>query len=205
MSIAAAPPAPDILRRVARLQMLTIVWMSIEAIVALGAAWTARSPALLGFGGDSAIELISAIIVLWRFRSKSDSANAEKLAARVAGGLLFVVAAFVIVSSGLSLLGYREPKPSFAGIILLIVAAIGMPLLARQKRKLATQVASASLRADATESALCGYLSLIALAGLLANVIFRAPWADPIAALALVPLIAREGWEAIHASRHCCN
>src|SRR3984893_12840371 len=205
MATAIAPPASDLLRRVVRLQVLTIAWMTVEAIVALGAAWTAQSPALLGFGGDSAIELFSAIIVLWRFCSKSDSADAERLAARVAGGLLFVVAAFVIVSSGLSLLGYREPQPSFAGIILLIVAAIGMPWLASQKRKLATQVASASLRADATESALCGYLSLIALAGLLANLIFHVPWADPIAALALVPLITREGWEAIHASRHCCN
>jgi divalent metal cation (Fe/Co/Zn/Cd) transporter len=205
MSIAGVHPAPDLQRRVVRLQMLTIVWMSIEAVVALVASWTAGSPALLGFGGDSAIELFSAIIVLWRFRSKPDSAVAEKLAARVAGGLLFFVAAFVIVSSGLSLLGYREPQTSFAGIILLIVAAIGMPWLASQKRKLATQVASASLRADATESALCGYLSLIALAGLLANLILHAPWADSIAALALVPLIAREGWEAIHSSRPCCN
>jgi divalent metal cation (Fe/Co/Zn/Cd) transporter len=205
MAIAAAPATPYLLRRVVRLQVLTIAWMTVEAVVALGAAWTARSPALLGFGGDSAIELFSAIIVLWRFRSKSDSAEAEKLAARVAGGLLFIVAAFVIVSSGLSLLGFREPQPSFAGIILLIVAAFGMPWLASQKRKLATQVASASLRADATESALCGYLSLIALAGLLANAIFHVPWADPIAALALVPLIAREGWDAIHASQHCCN
>jgi divalent metal cation (Fe/Co/Zn/Cd) transporter len=205
MSIAAVRPAPDLLRRVVRLQSLTIVWMSIEAVVALVAAWTAKSPALLGFGGDSAIELFSAIIVLWRFRSKPDSAVAEKLAARVAGGLLFFVAAFVIASSGLSLLGHREPHPSFAGIILLIVAAIGMPWLASQKRKLATQVASASLRADATESALCGYLSLIALVGLLTNLIFHAPWADPIAALTLVPLITREGWDAIHASRHCCN
>jgi divalent metal cation (Fe/Co/Zn/Cd) transporter len=204
MAIAAVRPAPDLLRRVVRLQVLTIAWMTVEAIVALGAAWTARSPALLGFGGDSAIELFSAIIVLWRFRSKSDSADAEKLAARVAGGLLFVVGTFVIVSSGLSLLGYREPQPSFAGIILLIVAAIGMPWLASQKRKLATQVVSASLKADATESALCGYLSLIALAGLLANLIFHAPWADPVAALALVPLIAREGWKAVYASRHCC-
>jgi divalent metal cation (Fe/Co/Zn/Cd) transporter len=205
MSIAAVRPAPDLLRRVVRLQMLTIVWMSLEAVVALVAAWTARSPALLGFGGDSAIELFSAMIVLWRFRSKPGSAVAEKLAARVAGGLLFFVAAFVIVSSGLSLLRHREPQPSFAGIILLIVAAIGMPWLASQKRKLATQVASASLRADATESALCGYLSLIALAGLLANLVFHAPWADPMAALVLVPLIAREGWETIHTSRHCCN
>jgi divalent metal cation (Fe/Co/Zn/Cd) transporter len=205
MSFAAATPAPDLLRRVLRLQVLTITWMTIEAIVALAAARAAQSPALLGFGGDSAVELFSAIIVLWRFRSKSDSAEAEKLAARAAGGLLFVVAAFVIVSSGLSLLGYREPQPSFAGIILLIVAAIGMPWLASQKRKLATQVASPSLRADSTESALCGYLSLIALAGLLANVTFHASWADPIAALALVPLMAREGWEAIRASRHCSN
>jgi divalent metal cation (Fe/Co/Zn/Cd) transporter len=205
MASASAPTAPDLLGRVVRLQVLTIAWMTVEAVVALGAAWTARSPSLLGFGGDSAIELFSAIFVLWRFRSKSDSADTEKLAARVAGGLLFVVAAFVTVSSGLSLLGYREPQPSLAGIILLIVAALGMPWLASQKRKLATQVASASLRADATESALCGYLSLIALAGLLANAIFHAPWADPIAALALVPLITREGWKAIHASRHCCN
>jgi len=178
--------------------------MTVEAIVARGAAWMARGLALLGFGGDSAIELFSAIIVFWRFRSKSDSGEAEKLAARVAGGLLFIVAAFVVVTSGLSLLGYREPQPSFAGLVLLIVAAIGMPWLASQKRKLATQVASASLRADATESALCGYLSLIALAGLLANLIFHAAWADPVAALALVPLIAREGWQAVHASRHCC-
>jgi divalent metal cation (Fe/Co/Zn/Cd) transporter len=205
MAIAAAPATPDLLRRVVRLQVLTIAWMTVGAVVALGAAWTARIPALLGFRGDSAIELFSAIIVLWRFRSKSDSANAEKLAARVAGGLLFIVAGFVVVSSGLSLLGYRQPQSSFAGIILLIVAAIGMPWLASQKRKLGTQVASASLRADATESALFGYLSLIALVGLLANVIFHAPWADHIAALALVPLIAREGWDAIHASQHCCN
>jgi len=185
--------------------MLTIVWMSVEAIVASTAAWTPRSPALLGFSGDSAIELFSAIIVLWRFRAKSDLAVAEQLAARVAGGLLFVVAAFVIVSSGLSLLGYREAQPSVIGIIVLIVAAIGMPWLASQKRKVATQVASAALRADATESAVCGYLSLIALAGLLANAIFHAPWADPIAALALVPVIAREAWQAVHASRQCCN
>jgi divalent metal cation (Fe/Co/Zn/Cd) transporter len=205
MAAAAAPTAPDLLRRVVRLQVLTIAWMTVEAVVALAAAWTARSPALLGFGGDSVIELFSAIVVLWRFRSKTDSADAEKLAARVAGVLLFIVAAFVTVSSGLSLLGYREPQPSLAGIILLIVAAIGMPWLASQKRKLATQVASASLRADATESALCGYLSLIALVGLLTNVVFHAPWADAISALALVPLIAREGWEAIHASRRCCN
>src|SRR5215471_9275052 len=108
---------PDIVQRVVHLQILTAVWMTIEVIVALAAAWAAKSSALLGFGGDSAVELLSAIVVLWRFRSATGSAEeAERLAARVAGGLLFVVAGFVVVSSGLSLLGYREPRPSPAGI-----------------------------------------------------------------------------------------
>ncbi len=198
--------APDIFRRVVRLQILTVGWMTVEAAVALAAAWAARSPALLGFGGDSAVELLSAIVVLWRFRSTTNPVGSdEMLAARVAGALLFVVTGLVVLGSGLSLLGYREPKPSFAGIILLIAAAIGMPWLARQKRKLATQIGSPSLRADATESALCGYLSLIALAGLLGNAIFHAPWTDPIAALALVPLIVKEALHTIHASRYCCK
>jgi divalent metal cation (Fe/Co/Zn/Cd) transporter len=179
--------------------------MTVEAVVALGAAWKARSPALLGFGGDSAIELCSALVVLWRFRSDSDTARAEKLAARVAGSLLFIVAAFVIASSGLSLLGFREAQPSLPGILLLIVSAIGMPWLARQKRVLARQVGSASLNADAAESALCGYLSWIALGGLLTNALFQKPWADPVAALLLVPLIVKEGWSAMRANRPGCQ
>jgi divalent metal cation (Fe/Co/Zn/Cd) transporter len=199
------PATPDILRRIVRLQLLTIAWMTIEVVVALASAGTARSPALLGFGGDSAVELFSAIIVFWRFRFRSDSPQSEKLAARVAGGLLFLVAGLIIAGSGLSLLGYREPRPSLVGIILLIVAAIIMPWLARRKRKLAAQVASAALRADASESAVCGYLSLIVLAGLLTNALFHAPWADPLAALALVPFVTREAWQATHISRHGCD
>lgn len=205
MNAATSSKLANISQRIFHLQVLTIVWMTVEAIVALGAAWTARSSALLGFGGDSAVELFSAAIVLWRFRTKSDSAESERLAARVAGGLLFAVAGFVIISSALSLFGYHEPQPSVVGIIILVVAATGMPWLANHKRKLANQVNSAALRADATESALCGYLSLIALAGLLANSMFHAHWADPVAALALVPFIVREAWLAIHLSQHCCN
>ncbi|MGA8268756.1 MAG: cation transporter, partial [Candidatus Acidiferrales bacterium] len=112
-------------------------------------------------------------------------------------------------SSGASLFGHRAPQPSFAGIALLIVAAIGMPWLASHKRKLAAETSSAALKADATESALCGYMSLIALAGLLINAFFHstfphAAWADPIAALALVPLISREAYQAIRTQKHCC-
>ncbi len=205
MSRAVADPDSDVLRRVLRLQVLTVVWMAAEAAIALTSAWAARSPALLGFGGDSAIELLSAIVVLWRFRSKSNAARAERIAARIAGGLLFVLATSVVAAAALALVGYREPQPSFVGIILLTVAALGMPWLAGQKRKLAAQVASASLRADAAESALCGYMSWIALAGLLTNAVARRPWADSVAALALVPLIVKEGWKAIRAAQPGCQ
>jgi divalent metal cation (Fe/Co/Zn/Cd) transporter len=104
----------DLVRRAQRLQVLTIVWMTAEAMIALASAWTARSPALLGFGGDSAIELLSAIVVLWRFRSttESESTRTEKTAARVAGALLFLVAAFVLITSSLAFLGHDEPRPS---------------------------------------------------------------------------------------------
>ena len=205
MAIVAASPAPDLLRRVARLQVLTIAWMTVEAIVALAAAWTARSPALLGFGGDSVIELLSAIIVLWRFRPNSDSGRAERLAARIAGGLLFAVAACVVTGASMALAGYREPQSSPIGILLLVVAAFGMPWLANRKRKLSVRIGSASLRADATEAALCGYMSWIALAGLTTNTIFHKSWADPVAALALVPLVVKEGWQAIRTSRLGCE
>lgn len=203
--MAVAPPAPHVLRRVLRLQAVTVIWMTAEASIALAAAWAARSPALLAFGGDSAIELFSAIIVVWRFRTKSDSARAERVVGRIAGALLFVLAAFIVTASGLALVGFRGSQPSLVGILVLIVAAVGMPWLAKQKRRIATQIASPSLRADAAESAFCGYMSWIALGGLLANATLHKSWGDPVAALALVPLIAKEGWEAIRNSRPACQ
>jgi divalent metal cation (Fe/Co/Zn/Cd) transporter len=173
-------------------------------VVSLGAAWTARSTALLGFGGDSAVELLSAAVVLWRFYSPSRGEPSEKLVARIAGGLLFVLAAFVALASVLTLLGRVETRPSPIGIAVLILAAIAMPWLAKQKRKLSAAVGSASLRADAAESAVCGYLALIALAGLAINAVWRVRWADPVAAMALLPLILYEGWEAMK-GKPCCH
>ena len=188
---------PDILLRVRKVQAITIAWMSTEAAVALFAAWRGRSPALLAFGGDSAIELASAVIVFWRFRSNAASEHLERRAARIAGGLLFALAACVIASSVSALLGHSEAKPSLLGIGILAAAAVLMPLLAREKRRLSAQTGSAALRADAAESALCGYLSLIALVGLLINAVWHVSWADPLAALVIVPVILREGWEAV--------
>jgi divalent metal cation (Fe/Co/Zn/Cd) transporter len=103
----------DAIRRIQGVETVTIAWMSVEALVSLFAAWRARSPALLAFGGDSAIELFSAVIVLWRFRPTAAHEDAERRAARVAGALLFVVAAYVAITSVASLLGYSEPKTTF--------------------------------------------------------------------------------------------
>ncbi|MGA2420377.1 MAG: cation transporter [Candidatus Acidiferrum sp.] len=178
--------------------------MSIEAVVSLGAAWMDRSPALLGFGGDSAVEFLSAAVVLWRFCSPSRGDQAERHAARIAGGLLFVLAAFIALTSVLTLAGHVEARPSPIGIALLIFAAVVMPWLAKRKRRLSAATASAALRADAAESALCGYLSFIALAGLTVNAICGVRLADPVAALVLLPLIVREGREAIK-GKPCCH
>jgi divalent metal cation (Fe/Co/Zn/Cd) transporter len=188
--------AQDTTRRVQRIQAITIIWMSVEAMVSLSAAWIARSPALVAFGGDSAIELLSAVVVLWRFRAHVRHEDAERRAARLTGLLLYALAAYVVVISALTLLGYGEPKPTYIGIAILIAASLVMPWLAREKRKLSAATGSAALRADATESALCAYLSLIALVGLGVNAIWHVAWADPVAALAIVPLVLCEGREA---------
>src|SRR5271157_3675453 len=120
---------PDAIRRIRRVQTVTIAWMSVEAGVSLFAAWRARSPALLAFGGDSAIELFSAVVVLWRFRASAARWDSERRTARVAGALLFALAAFVAVTSLASLLGYSESKPTFLGIVILVAAVVVMPWL----------------------------------------------------------------------------
>ncbi len=192
------PLPPGVLLRILRIQALTVVWMSAEAVVSLIAAWRAHSPALMAFGGDSAIELVSALVIYWRFRFRSAELKAEGVASRIAGGLLFALAVYVLLGSGAALMGKREARPSLAGIALLLVAAVVMPWLAAQKRRLSTLAASAALRADAAESAVCGYMAWIALAGLSVNAAWGIKWADPLAALCLIPFILHEGWEAVH-------
>jgi divalent metal cation (Fe/Co/Zn/Cd) transporter len=196
--------SPDAIRRIQRVQTVTIAWMSVESAVSHIAAWRARSPALLAFGGDSAIELFSAAVVLWRFRASDAHKDVEKRAARLAGTLLFALTAYVAITSVVSLLGYSEPKATFLGIAILVAAAAVMPWLAKEKRRLSGATGSAALRADAAQSALCAYLSLIALAGLAINAIWHVKWADPIAAFAVLPLIAWEGREALRGKTCAC-
>lgn len=185
------------------LQLITILWMCAEAAIALFAAVHARSLALLGFGADSGIELVSASVVLLRFKEVSH-AN-EKNATRITGLLLFLLAAFILGSSILVLTNPRfRPEPSYLGIALLIAAAIVMPWLASQKRALAAKTNSSALKADAVQSSMCAYLALIALAGLALNAMFKVSWADPGAALLLLPIIVREGLEAMQ-GKSCCD
>lgn len=175
--------------------------MALEAAISLSAAWRSRSPALFAFGGDSLIELLSAGVLFWRFRFELNEARA----ARIAGVLLFALAGVVMLTSVLNFLGYRQAQQTLVGIGILLIAGFVMPWLASRKRRLAAVTSSAALKADAAESALCGYMAWIALAGLSINAIWHRSWADPLAALVLVPLIVKEGWEAVRSSRLGCQ
>jgi divalent metal cation (Fe/Co/Zn/Cd) transporter len=201
MTAAKSAPLPELSQRVLQLQVVTLVWMAVEAAIALGTAWSSRSPALFAFGGDSLIELLSAAVVYWRFRFALNEARA----ARIAGALLFALAALVVIACVLNFLGNYEATPSLVGIVLLAAAAVVMPWLARRKRQLADVTSSVALKADAAQSGLCGYMAWIALAGLGVNAIWGKSWADPLASLILTPLILREGWEAIRNARLGCS
>lgn len=201
MTSATLSKLPDVSRRVLQLQVLTIVWMTAEAVVSLGTALSSHSPALFAFGGDSLIELLSAAVVFWRFRFTLNEARA----ARIAGVLLFALAGLVVLTSVLNFLGYREAHRSLLGIGILLAAAVVMPWLASRKRQLASITSSAALTADAAQSALCAYMAWIALAGLVANASTGKSWTDPVAAVALTPLILREGWIAVQSSKLGCD
>jgi divalent metal cation (Fe/Co/Zn/Cd) transporter len=197
-------PVHEAGRRVRFLQVFTLAWMTGEAAASLLAAWMARSPALLAFGGDSLIELLSAAVVLWRFTTPTASEQAERRAARIAGVLLLLLAAYVALVAVLALLGYHQPQPSLFGICVLIAAAAVMPWLGWEKRKLSASTGSSALRADAAESSLCAYLALIALAGLLVNYFWKVGRADSIAALAIIPFIVYEAREALRGKACDC-
>jgi len=182
-------------RSILAVQLVTIAWMSVEVCISLFAGVHARSIALLGFGGDSAIELASALVVYVRFQE--NSRMDEKTAARVMGWLLFALAVFIAAASIVTLVNPElRPQASFPGIVLLIAAAIVMPLLARRKRMLARETGSGALNADAVQSSMCAYLAWIALTGLLLNAVFHIAWADPAAALLLLPIVIKEANEA---------
>lgn len=192
------------LRRGVVLSAITVLWNIVEGVVAVAAGALSGSVALVAFGVDSFIETASALIVGWRLayemggRPIQKVERAEGAASRVAGGLLLLLALYVLVDAGRRLFGFgAEPGPSPLGMILTAVSAVLMPLLAWAKLRTARALSSRALRADAFETIACTWLSLTTLAGLTLNAWLGWWWADPVAGLVLVPLIVREGLEGL--------
>jgi divalent metal cation (Fe/Co/Zn/Cd) transporter len=179
----------DLPREIAWLQGITLVWMAIESGVSLYAAARARSVALLAFGSDSLIELLSALVVLFQFLPRF-SLSKER-AAKCAAALLFFLAAAVMSIAALSWSGPVETSP--LGILITALALVAMPVLAALKRREALRFGNPALAADAAQSAACAYLAAVTVGGLAANAIWRISWIDAAAALAAVPVLLVEG------------
>ncbi len=190
-------------RLVVRLQVATFIWMTIECAVALASAWSARSTALLAFGSDSFVELLSSATVLMQF-SPWWRLSARK-AATIAGILLFALAGVVaIVSAGALMLGVHADR-SPIGMALTVAALVVMPVLAWAKRKTAAATHDRALAADAVQSAACAYLAVVTLAGLAVNALSGLAWVDPLAAIAAIPLLCLEGKRAMQGQPcQCC-
>jgi divalent metal cation (Fe/Co/Zn/Cd) transporter len=191
-----APQSADV-RRGRRLEYLTIAWNSLEAIAAIGAGLFAGSIALVGFGVDSVVETSSGAILLWRLRDGERGERRERPALRLVGFSFLLLAAYVAFDAVKSLVMREPPEASYIGIGIATLSLIVMPLLARAKRRVAVNLNSRALKADSRQTDLCAYLSAILLGGLLLNALFGWWWADPLAALVMFPIIAREGVQAL--------
>ncbi len=193
-----------LLKQALRVQRFLVGYNVIEGLVAISAGAAAGSIALTGFGLDSFIEVTAAGMLVWRLshRGSVDEETAkEQRALRVVGITFLLLAGYVLCEAGSTLVHRRSPEASLIGILLAIASLIVMPLAAVRQRTLAKQLDSRALAADSVETIVCTYLSFMLLVGLGLNALWGWWWADPIAALAMVPLIVKEGWEAIHESR----
>ncbi len=193
--------------RARRLAYATIGWTGLEAVVALWAAAAAGSVALLGYGVDSAIEVFSGAVVLWRIADGGGDSR-ERRAAQAVGWSLLALGVFVTVDGLRSLVRREAPAISVVGLILTGASVIIMPALARAKRRVATEVGSAALAGDARQSDLCAWLSAIVLAGLALRAAAGWWWVDAVAGLGLVPIIVREGALVLRAGSladGCCH
>lgn len=188
-------------RKAISLEWFTIAWNVLEAVVAVAAGAVAGSIALVGFGFDSSIEAFAAAVVIWQLRHRQ-SEEREARALRLIAITFFILATYVVFESVRDLITGSEPDSSTVGIILAVVSLIVMPLLGMAKKRLAERMGSAVLRADAAETLLCAWLSLILLAGLTLNATVGWWWADPLAALGIAWLAFREGREAWEGNHH---
>lgn len=195
-----------LIRHALWLEYATVGWNTVEAFVAIGAGWLAGSIALVGFGLDSVIEVTAASVLIWRLRCElscrhDTHTSAEQRALQVVGITFFLLSAYVAYEAGMTLWQREAPQASVPGLILAICSAAVMPFLGLRKRHVAQHLGSKALAADAMETLICAYLSVTLLLGLGLNAWLGWWWADPVAALAMLPLILKEGWEAIEESR----
>ena len=210
MSEAIALERNSPLRTALRLEIITLIWMVIEAVAAIGAGIAAGSLLLFAFGIDSGIELASAIVVFRRFRFELSEKlsgdlrgadDVERKTARIAGYLLLLLSVYVLAQALFGLLTRHAAETSPVGIAVAIIAALGMPVLAKAKLRLADKIGSRALRADAMETLTCGYLSWILLVCLALNALAHWWWIDSVASLAILPLLVREAREAFSGER----
>jgi divalent metal cation (Fe/Co/Zn/Cd) transporter len=203
-----APERVQLVRRGLNLSYATLAYNSLEGLIAIAAGIVAGSVALVSFGVDSVIELGASAAAIWRLHSDVDPARrqrAEQRTLRIVGVLFLALAVYVTYDAVDALLQREAPDESPIGIVLAAASLVVMPLLVRAKRRVARQLESHALEAEATQTLVCTYLSAILLGGLLLNALFGWWWADPLAALAMVPLIAREGLEGVRGRDPCCE
>jgi divalent metal cation (Fe/Co/Zn/Cd) transporter len=187
-------------RRGRKLEYFTIAWNAIEGLLAIAMCVVAGSISLVGFGLDSFIEVTSGSVLLWRMSVDADVRRRElneKRALRIVGACFLLLAVYVLYESVVDLLSKRVPARSVAGIILACVSLVVMPLLSRAKRSVGRAIGSAAMHADSKQTEFCAYLSAILLAGLLLNALLGWWWADPVAAIIMVPIIANEGVDGL--------
>ncbi len=190
-----------------RLEYFTIGWNALEGIVAVVSGAIAGSISLLGFGFDSFIEVTSATALLWRMSVDADPRRrerSEKITLRIVGLCFLALAVYLVYEAGGDLLNKRPPKHSIPGIVLACVSLAVMPLLSRAKRRIGAHLKSAAMCADAKQTEFCAYLSAILLVGLALNATLGLWWADPLAGLIMVPIIAKEGIDGLR-GRICCD
>ncbi len=203
----ALTPKESLHRRGVRLEVFTITWNVVEAVVALGAGLLAGSVALVGFGVDSGIEVIAAVALLWRFLKAGPNASAEEHGAAEKRALYLVAATFFLLSAYIAyeaigaLVTKEGPDSSTVGLMLAVLSLIVMPALAFFKQRTGREMGSEALQADAVETWVCSYLSLALLAGVGLYALFGWWWADPVGALAMLPVILWQGWETLEEAR----
>jgi divalent metal cation (Fe/Co/Zn/Cd) transporter len=194
-------------KRGIRLSYFTIAWNSLEGLIAVVAGLGAGSISLVGFGIDSFIEVISGTTLLWRMTVDADAHSRgrnERLSLRIVGICFFFLSVFVAYEACSDLITMKAPERSISGIILACISLIVMPILSRAKKKVSYELRSAAMNADARQTDFCTYLSAILLGGLLLNAVLGWWWADPVAALIMVPIIAKEGLDGI-SGKACCD